>query len=290
MHDLCTVSDESFMIKGHALYESLAEKSKDFILHYLCIDNESFAKAQNKEDLKFYLVDNVIKDDAKMLDLRKNNYKYFCWSLASYFSNWLLNQNSISEITYIDSDIFFHKPINVIFEEIKDKEIGLFRHRMFSFEERRGEGWFNVGVVHFKNTSFGRTSLNWWAESVKNQLYPELSTCGDQKYLDVFLNPSTKDLVFIDGEIGHGAPWHWQIYNLDKYIESGKIVWGNKEQDLVFTHFSQFRPDYANNTYLASAQHHCYTPLSEYSTNKRLKHIYDCYFDQLKSTKEKYGY
>ena len=37
MKNICTVSDNNYLIKGLTLYESLKESSKDFILHYLCI-------------------------------------------------------------------------------------------------------------------------------------------------------------------------------------------------------------------------------------------------------------
>ena len=44
MKNICTVSDNNYLIKGLTLYESLKESSKDFILHYLCIDDTSFNK------------------------------------------------------------------------------------------------------------------------------------------------------------------------------------------------------------------------------------------------------
>jgi hypothetical protein len=288
--NLCTVSDDSFIYKGLTLYESLKARSSNFLLHYLCIDDSTYDRLKDRqnESLKLYKVSDLINKDQALKALKEQEYRYFCWSLASYFSNYLL-ELGLESITYIDSDIFFHKDIQIILDAVGEKEIGVFRHRQFQMEISRNEGWFNVGVVHFKNKEVGRQVLKWWANSVLNKLHPELATCGDQRYLDAFrLDSNVAKVCFFDGEIGHGAPWHWQIYNLDDYANSGKISWLGKQQDLIFTHFSQFVHNFKEDSYIPSTQHHCYTPLSQYSSDKNLKLIYDSYFDCLKQTYTKW--
>jgi hypothetical protein len=42
MLNLCTVSDKSYLAQGLTLFESLQSTTDDFILHYLCIDDESY--------------------------------------------------------------------------------------------------------------------------------------------------------------------------------------------------------------------------------------------------------
>jgi hypothetical protein len=283
--NLCTISDESFMIKGLTLYQSLLDTSNNFILHYLCIDEEIYLKYKHleSENLLFYNIQDFLKKDLILLKLKEKNYKYFCWSLASYFSNFLL-QTGIESISYIDSDIYFHEDIDYIFQEIQDKDIGVFRHRMFELGYNYSEGLFNVGFVYFKNTDIGKSALNWWSDSVLNELHPEFSTCGDQKYLDFFYINYFENL-FIDGNIGHGAPWHWQLYDFSDYIENGNIIWENKKQKLIFSHFSQFIHDFNNDNYIPSTMHHCYTPLEYYKNRNSLKFIYDEYYKQLKKIK-----
>jgi len=288
MKHLCTISDESFLIKGLTLYESLIKKSNNFILHYLLIDNEIYEKCKKweNESLKFYSISELIEKDEILKSIKEKNYKYFCWSLASYFSNFLLTPEKDS-ITYIDSDIYFNENIEIMHKSFGEKEIGLFRHRMFELEHQHNEGLFNVGVVYFKNTEFGKKALEWWADAVVYEKYPHLSTCGDQKYLDYFYVYHNETL-FIDGEIGHGAPWNWQLYDLDNVIVKNEIKWKNKIQKLIFNHFSQFIADFENDLYLPSTMHHCYTPLEVYKTDENLKYIYDEYFKNLKETKNKY--
>lgn len=289
MIQVCTVSDINYLIKGLTLYESLVRKSKNIKLHYLCIDKESFNFLKKIESsfLIVYDVEDLIKNDNKLQKLKENNYKYFCWSLASYFTNFLMTKN-VGDITYIDSDIFFHEDIQIILDEIGDKEIGIFRHRQFPMNSNPPEGLFNVGVVHFKNKKIGTHILKWWSDAVVNMKYPHLSTCGDQKYLDEFLNICPDDYLFIDGNIGHGAPWVWQLYDFSNYKNNQTIIWEGRSQKLIFSHFSQFSYDLDNNSYIPSKMHHIYTSLDYYKKNIELNSIYENYFEEIKKTNKKY--
>jgi hypothetical protein len=285
MINVCTVSDINYLIKGLTLYESLFEHSEGFILHYLCIDEESYQKLKKFEceSLVAYNVNDLLNEDNQLMTLKNENYRYFCWTLASYFSNYLMNKN-LGNIIYIDSDILFHHDLNIVLEAIGEKEVGIFRHRQFNTS--RPEGFFNVGVVYFKDSEISRRVLSWWADAVLFQKYPNLATCGDQKYLDEFQNMCPDDLIFMDGEIGHGAPWQWQLYDFSSYTTDGCITWGDKKQKLLFSHFSQFVME--ENTYIPSTQHHIYTPLNSYAAIPGLKYIYDDYYNKLKNIKIKY--
>jgi len=283
MINICTVSDKNYLNKGLSLYESLL-KNVDVVLHYLCIDEVSFIKLKKYSSvrLKVYSVDEFLKNDLILKNLKESDYKYFCWSLASYFSNKMLETN-IDSITYIDSDIYFHKDIKKIYDGIGNKEVAIFRHRQFPLNFKSPDGLYNVGVVYFKNTPMGKKVSDWWSDAVLNKKYPEYATCGDQKYLEFFPIMCPEDCIFIDGDIGHGAPWQWQLY---QFKENGNILWGDKEQELIFTHFSQFKDNV--DSYIPSTIHHIYTPLIMYETNKELKKIYDNYHNKLQKVKIKY--
>jgi hypothetical protein len=287
MKHVCTVSDINYLIKGLTLYESLKKNTEDFMLHYLCIDEKSYNKVKHYESnsLKAYNVENFLEVDTKLKALKTNEYRYFCWSLASYFTNKLL-QSDLEAITYIDADIYFHKSFDIILDEIGDREIGMFRHRQFPLTTPRPEGHYNVGVIHFKkaNSGIGKGLCAWWSDSVLNKKHPEYATCGDQKYLEYFVVGCPPELLYIDENIGHGAPWHWQTF---EFLGDGKIKFGGQEQELVFTHFSQFED--GEDTYIPSTMHHIYTPLSMYKNNKELKAIYDEYHSELARVKLDYN-
>lgn len=293
MIHLCTVSDYNYLDKGLALLESLKRQVADkgssgnFVLHYLCIDGQTYEKldAIKDENLRVYHCDMLTDADPALKNLKGANYKYFCWSLASYWSNWLLRELE-DAVTYIDSDIYFHQPIEELLEVIGEHQVAIFRHRQFPLEQPRPEGWFNVGVVHFKHDKIGKRLLKWWADAVLHQKYPHLATCGDQKYLDNFLGMCPEGTLFADGDIGHGAPWQWQLYDMSQYKETGDIIWGGERQKLMFTHFSQFV--YKPEDYVPSAMHHIYTPLEAYK-GPGLKEIYDEYHQALTEVRDKYS-
>lgn len=289
MKQICTVSDYNYLSKGLTLYESLLEHTTNFKLNYLCIDEKSynFLKNYESESLIVWNINHLLRNDKKLLELKKSNYRYFCWSLASYFSNFLMKKNNES-ITYIDSDILFHDSLDVILDSIGERDLGIFRHRQFDLNSNRPEGLYNVGVVFFKNSDLGKFILHWWSDAVLHMKYPSLSTCGDQKYLEEFTKMCPKERIFIDGEIGHGAPWQWQLFDFSSYQDNQTIIWENKPQKLIFSHFSQFEYDLENNSYVPSLQHHIYTPLENYSNIKGLKFIYDSYFSKIKEVYLKY--
>jgi len=276
MKHLCTVSDINYLHQGLALYNSLKESSTNFKLHYLCLCDTSYdviSKIDN-ENIQAYHIKHLLTADEKLQSIRNSDYSYFCWLLSSYFCNMLLPK--FDNIMYIDSDIYFHKDIQIVYDEIGDRDVGIFRHRMFPLHIERGEGKYNVGVIYFKNSEDGNKTLSWWADAVLNKKYPELATCGDQKYLDNF--PTICSNIYIDKNIGHGAPWQWQVYEL---LGNGKLIWEGQEQDLVFTHFASFK--LTQSGYIPTMQHRCYTAANEYENNKYLKAIYDEYYLKIKS-------
>ncbi len=288
MINICTVSDKNYLAKGLTLYESL--KKFDIIkLHYLCIDDFTFDKISSLNDSNLipYNVKTLLVDDKDLYKLFNEEYKYFCWSLASYFTNYIMSKENVP-LFYIDSDIYFHDSIKKIIDVIGEKDLGIFRHRQFELNQNRPEGLFNVGVLFFRNSDIGKHILKWWAYVVLKKQIPNLATCGDQKYLDEFPNMCPDELIYIDEKIGHGAPWLWQLYDFSDYLENGNIIWNGEKQKLIFTHFSQFK--FTSESYTPSSMHHIYTPLCFYQDIKELKEIYDEYYNELKQTIKKYGF
>jgi len=288
MINICTVSDFNFLPNGLALYDSLKRLGSEFTLHYLCMDDKSFDLLQGlEENILPYSLNEFLDKDEALVNLSTQDYRYFCWSLASYFTNHLMDKIN-KDITYIDSDILFYDKIETVLNEIGNKDVGLFRHRQYSLSHPNGNGWFNVGVVHFKNSDIAKGLLCWWTDAVLHQKYPELATCGDQRYLDAFLIDHA-DNIFIDGNIGHGAPWHWQLYDYSTYLEDGCIIWEDKKQKLVFSHFSDFNVNIKDNTYTTGLRHSTFTPQEMYQSNAALKKIHDDYFQAIKSAYQKYS-
>jgi hypothetical protein len=289
MINICAISDYNYLPRGLALYESLIRNNDDIVLHYLCADEKSYnaISKYSCDSLKVYTDKELLERDHDLSELKSNDNLYYLFTLASYFANHLMDKD-IGNITYMDSDIFFYGDFQIILDEIGDKEIGMFRHRCFHMGCYRPEGLFNVGVVYFKNSPIGKECLHWWKDAVLHKKYPALATCGDQKYLEAFLE-LPKDRVFIDGDIGHGAPWQWQLYDYSEYLKDGLIIWGEERQELLFSHFSEFTYDLNTDSFVSSTNHHIYTSLEMYDSIQELKKIYEDYFCEIKNAIYKYS-
>jgi hypothetical protein len=285
-NNITILCDYNYIYYAITLIFSLLNNSKkEFIIHFLCLDEKTFDIISNfkKENIICYREDCILTNDT-IIDIKNTNRQYYLWSLASQFSNYIMNNVGGESVMYIDSDIFFHKDIQILYDSFANKDVGIFRHRFEDELQLYQSGKYNVGVVYFKNSDKGKYILNWWADAVLYHKYKEenLHLCGDQKYLDMFPILCDPSEIYIDSNIGHGAPWNWFMYdlsNIDKY----EIIYKNEQQPLVFTHFSKFKCNFIENTYSLEC-YNIFTNNNELYNNEKLRGIHDEYFKQLKNT------
>lgn len=284
MKHITALSDIKYLIFGVTLIESLHKTTTiPLTIHYFCMDGETFSilTKLGLRDVVPY-PPNVLfnSSNQQLLKLKSTDFRYLCWSLASVFTNYIMQNVSCDSVTYIDSDIEFHKDISLVFDQFGEKDCGIFRHRFVRDDEECPYGKFNVGIVYFKNSSSGRNVLEWWSDAVLYQKYPALATCGDQKYLDEF--PKMCPNIYIDSNIGHGAPWNWFKYGLNK-LRDGNISFNGQSQPLVFTHFSKFIYSIPNNTFTCTDLIYSgYTNSNAIYKNPDLYAIHASYFERLK--------
>lgn len=293
-YHLCTVSDYQYLTRGMALYESLISSGFDFNLYYLCIDEKSYFKLKSL-NLKHIIVDylNDIKSDD--LTKRKNeifdgDYTYkpyddFCWVLASYYSNYLMQERQVSHIMYLDSDLFFYHSPQSIFDNIGDKSVGITPHRnMYLTNE---QGFYNVGVIYFKNDETGRQVLKWWRDSVLFKSCIEFSTYGDQKYLDNFIPKfGSENIKEID--TAYIAPWNLRLYVFDIFLKTGEIIWGRDIEKVIYFHFSGFQYDINKDSYICSTKHPIITLNYKMYEDLTISKIYKNYYMNLKNAYKKH--
>lgn len=262
MKHLTALSDHKYILYGVALIESLEKSTIPWTLHYYCIDDLTYqyiTMLRNPHVIP-YRPDTltgsknalrIVTPQVRLSRLKATDFRYFCWSLASVFTEYIMKNVQCDSVTYIDSDIYFHRDIKKLFDAFGSADIGIFRHRHFLEGGEYGDGQYNVGVVYFKASPKGKQLLSWWADAVLFQRYPEYASCGDQKYLEFFPKACTRSEIFIDGDIGHGASWQWEVYDLSK-LKDRIVIWNGREQELIFTHFSKFYYNLNDHTFVSS--------------------------------------
>lgn len=301
MIHICTHSDYNYFFKGLALHHSLCEHAKDnFHLHYLANDEQTF-NALSRIRLKnttIHYIGNLEQQDKKLRAAKEfpaglygTTYSQYCWCLTPYFMRHVLKQIPKDDyLIYADSDIFFYHSPQVIIDNMQSKSIGIHQHR-FSGDYRTDidTGWYNVGVVVFKNNPMGnQCSRIWknWLLNNKNEHFATHGQTGDQKYLELFIPLFGEENVCVfdkDTEIAHLAPW-----NVDQYVwQNGyyKVSYRGQAQQIVFNHFSHFVADFENNKWKDSnngewkpAKHNAYmTALYEnyFLTQAHQKYFYN---------------
>jgi hypothetical protein len=235
----CTLSDKKYLKQGKARIDSLKKVNPlPFELYYLCLDEETYTELEGEDFVVRVKLSAVEQSRESILKYKSRKpYNEYCWSLASTFCRYLLEEEDLSDILYIDSDIYFYLNPLIIYQELGDKSIGIIRHRHNTSSSVDGE--FNVGIIYFKNDKDGRSCLRWWNDCILEDTRPDLATCGDQKYLEEFIPLYGDSVCVLDKTFAHGAPWNFRLYVYDDYPSDGSVIWGDKKQPLVFNHFSR---------------------------------------------------
>ncbi len=293
MNNFCTVCDFNFCDRVWALNHSLSKHSENYTLNVLCLDKKAKkafdAKKQKNKNIRTYCVEELKKQDPILDKSSRNPPSYealnvsggdnekatwlqFLWSLSSYFSWYCLENLECDDIMFIDADIFFFDDWTKLYENLEDVSVGIVEHRC---PYGPANGKYNVGIVYFKNNIDGYKCLTWWKNCLlfqDNEFYKTHGMCGDQKYLELF-EELFEGVVVLDKYIGHLAPWNYAYHN----YEDKKIVWQGKKQDLMYCHFSNFKPRYDDNDFEMAPRHGIRRPSHPY-----VERIYSEYFATLR--------
>ena len=306
---LVTLSDHNYLVYGLTLYDSIDEQTEDYVLHYLCTSQEAYDKLVllNLPYLKPYNIKDLDSDD-DFLRLKRNQQSnttsgydgnnHFHWALASFFSHYLMDNYDLPHVVYIDSDIVFYNPVDRVLDAMQDKSIGIITHKHMALEKsNKNVGYYNVGVIVFKNTEVGKSCLKFWRDcciDTDNKYAEGFGTCGDQKYLELFDEIfDEKEIKVLCHDVGNLAPWN---LHMCKLLGNNEFMWyddkgfvlkpqSSKVQSLVFMHFSHFTPDFNNKAFRLDRGGE-WGPIASYDN---VLDLYKEYFLQCSHVKRKYS-
>jgi hypothetical protein len=265
---LATLSDFNFLPQGLALCESL---TPPFTLFYLTLDDDSYGALRalnlpNIQPLRLVDIDDgsltLLRSAAPSKEAttvgqatnRNPQEVLFFWALSSYLCSWLLYNQDIDHICYVDSDLCFYESQNVLLDKMENHSIGIVEHRI-PFTEHSGK--YNVGVVFFKGDITGLRAVDFWKGCLldsNNKFAAQYGQCGDQKYLELFPSIwSERTLVFDTVGIGHLAPWNFGFHFYPWREKENWITYRNQRQQLFYIHFSNFQ--YDDNGYVPAPRH-----------------------------------
>ncbi len=241
--NLCTLFDSNYIDRALVMYDSLTNVCDNFVLFVIAFD-EPCLNALRELDPAHMTV--IYYDEFEDNELRKaksnRSRREFLWTCSGYCIRYLMKRYNLSDLTYIDSDLYFYSSPERALNSFLDSncDAAIISHRFSNHPENiytaETYGKYCVEFNTFKNTPNGMVILNWWinkcieccTETAKDGLF------GDQKYLDMF-----KELfegVYVYDDFGMGiAPW-----NIDEYVQKGDLIKNKLTHEcgkLVFYHY-----------------------------------------------------
>lgn len=239
-----TYFDNHFLSRGLALYRSMEQHCRPFVLWVLCLDELTWSALSKLglEHVRLITLTELELADPELQSAKGNRsaVEYY-WTCGPAILQYLVSRHSeISMITYLDADLFFfHSPVP-IYEELGTNSILIIEHRHHFREsgDQRKYHRFNVGLLVFRRSPTGLACLARWRQQCLAWCYDrqEGDQYGDQGYLTEWpdLYPDT---VVLQHRGGGVAPWN--LLNHPVSRRHGNVFIGT--QPLIFYHFSGLR-------------------------------------------------
>ena len=204
------------------------------------MDKDCYNSLREMNFSNVILIDsNKIEKFYPILKKAKNNrseVEYF-FTFSPVICKYIFeNFENIKRLTYLDSDLYFFRSPNIIFQEIGNSSIAIIEHRFsWSTKSNIKFGKYNVGWITFSKDVQGIECLDSWFNDCINWCYQkvEANRYADQKYLDNWPHQYT-NLKIIKNKGANLAPWNLSNYNLEK---KNKKIYVDQDE-LVFYHFA----------------------------------------------------
>lgn len=239
MNYYCTLFDSGYLTRGLSLYQSLLNTGESFFLYIFAFDNEARDILQTLSLSNVQIISLQEFEDERLLAIKKDRTRQeYSWTCGCFSILYVLKHFKCSEVTYLDSDIFFFNKPSLLLDEFHEsgKDVMITKHRYTpEYNQSDTSGIFCVQFMTFKNNKKGLKVLNWWCDRCEEWCYArfEDGKFGDQKYLDDW--ETRFDCVHVLEHLGGGvAPWNVQQYD----VTEGPCVNG---VPVVFYHFHALR-------------------------------------------------
>lgn len=268
MRHFCTLFDSTYLARGIALYQSLVATGDNFRLYVFCLDDAVYDVLLRLAFDRLVPIPKAQFESPDLLRVKPGRTKgEYCWTCTSHTIRYAIDTFSLSEVTYLDADLFFYASPSILLDEFNGAgaSILITPHR---YTRRYDISWrsgiYCVQFITFRADERGLRALDWWRERCIEWCYARVENgkFGDQRYLDDW--PSRFPGVHVLEHLGGGvAPWNVQQYDI--LNKNGRLMGREKrtkrEFDLVFFHFHNVR--FLTNRHIDLGDYHLAPPIKE---------------------------
>jgi len=239
----CTLFNINYLSRGLALYQSLVAHAKDFHLTIFAFDNDTYQILSAMKLPQVRVVALADFETPALLAVKPSRrVGEYCWTCTPSIILHCLEHYGLSQVCYIDADLFFWEDPALLLEEVgSDDAVLITEHRYTpKYDNAAYSGKYCVQFMLFKNNVEGLAALLWWRDACLDWCFNRVEDekFGDQKYLDDWTTrfKGVKVLQHLGGGV---APWNVQQYTV-KSID-GKVMiekpGSGISVPLVFYHF-----------------------------------------------------
>ncbi|HYD70482.1 hypothetical protein [Azospirillum sp.] len=241
----CTYFDQRFVTPAMVLIDSVARFEPNSTVFCLCQDQKAydFLSRVRSDVIVPVSVAEVEAHDRELAAARANRSLIeFYFTCTPCFPSYLFERYPhIDILTYLDADLFFYAPPQILFDEIGDRSVAIVPHRFSPvYENCRPYGTYNVGWISWRNDAVGRRCLADYRRQCLDWCYDRLEETrfADQKYLNYW--PERYANLCIVENIGANVAV-WNVDNFAFSKESGTPHVNGRR--VVFYHFHGVRLD-----------------------------------------------
>lgn len=241
----CTLFDQSYLVKGLALYSSMKKCIPDFRLYVLAMDEqtETALKQLESDVITVISLQDVINEKQKSVLNNRLGPSLF-WTCTPLVIEHVLIDHKEEWCTYIDADCYFFDDPSSVFDLIEEKGccVGIVEHRFKkdgSYDDHiRSDGRFNVAFNVFRNNKDSLKILREWRDQCIEQCTnkPIEGYFGDQLYLNEWPDRYT-GIYIIENEGIDVAPWNVNNYSVTRTNGMYRIVGKNTDTNIIMYHF-----------------------------------------------------
>lgn len=249
MHRFCTLFDSNYLTRGLALYHSLKNTGESFVLYAVCFDDLAYVVLTKLGLPDLVAISLEQFETSSLLAVKpQRTAGEYCWTCTPHVISHVLETYHLSDVTYLDADLFFYEKPSILFNEFEQSgaSVLITPHRYTPrYDQSIASGIYCVQFMTFKADECGLKVLQWWQDRCLEWCYNRVEDgkFGDQKYLDNW--PEQFKCVHVLQHVGGGvAPWNIQQYNLS--CDERKIY--ANEWPVVFYHYHGYK-QYTDNTH-----------------------------------------